>query len=316
VLGRKKMLGKAPSSSKDSNTTHNNDTANQIEEWKQAREVLKSFDEHLHDLRKYAFSFLTALMAAESILLPSKDMPTEVKFAVFLVTLLLIAAAHLFDKNYRVIQQAANTRALVLERKLNLELSEDISIRHGKNRVNLIVVIVYILFIVGVLLLGGFVLQPHWGYVGGLAGFGIIIAVVPIFTLGLRFAYKEGEDWTVSPLECTSGDIVRITLNNLSKKTEDMKEKPADLREANDLESFPFKVPHPIVFNEGKLIWEIRSEGGPVIRKETAKAGGLKVYYSYTWIWDTSNVGKGVYQLRRGDWPVPLFTMIISDNTK
>jgi hypothetical protein len=40
-----------------------------LEEWKQARDVLKSFDDRIHDLRKYGFTFITGLMAVEGILL-------------------------------------------------------------------------------------------------------------------------------------------------------------------------------------------------------------------------------------------------------
>jgi hypothetical protein len=211
----------------DPNASYEKESARQLEEWKQARDVLKSFDDHLHDLRKYGFSFLTALFATESILARSSDarsLDPQVKFAVFAVTLLLIAAVHLFDKNYRIYQEAANTRALVLERKLNLELSEDVSVRHRKNRVNLIVATVYVMFIVGVLLLGSFVLEGEQGWIIGLVVFGTVIGVVPIFTLGLHYAYKEGEDWTISPLECARGELVKITLNNLTSKTRVIKQ--------------------------------------------------------------------------------------------
>ena len=125
-------------SEKDKVGNHLNiDNTNHMEEWKQARDVIKSYDEHLHDLRKYGFSFLTALLAAGAILTPAivesteAQVPNVVKFAVFSVTLLLIAALHLLDRNYRVFQEAAVTRALVLERRLNIELSEVITSMFG-----------------------------------------------------------------------------------------------------------------------------------------------------------------------------------------
>jgi len=41
-----------------------------FKEWEVARNVLKEFDDRIHDLRKYGFSFLTALLAAEALLIP------------------------------------------------------------------------------------------------------------------------------------------------------------------------------------------------------------------------------------------------------
>jgi len=132
------------------------DSANHLAEWKQARDVLKHFDEKLHDLRKYGFTFLTGLLAVESILIPTsfvttiEKIPDSAKFAIFTVTLILIIALHLLDRNYVVFQQAANTRAKVLERELNLELSEIISIRYANFGIKNRVLTVYLLFIIGV----------------------------------------------------------------------------------------------------------------------------------------------------------------------
>ena len=67
---------------------------NYMEEWKVARELLASFDDRLDNLRKYGFSFLTALLTADSILLPGsvpaladKALSDPVKLAVLVVTL-------------------------------------------------------------------------------------------------------------------------------------------------------------------------------------------------------------------------------------
>jgi hypothetical protein len=298
------MAGTADSSAKDPSVS--SDSENHMEEWKQARGVLALYDDRLHDVRKYGFSFLTALLAAEFILVPSQEMLDQVKFAVFAVTLILIAALQLLDKNYQVFQRAAFTRAQVLERKLNLELSEIISARYRSGKVNWLILSVYLLFIVGVLLLGGFVLQPQWVYVGLLLVVAIIVAAVPILVLRLRYVHRE-EDWTISPLECAKNESVRITLNNMNQKTkivsgEDVK--------ASDLKGFLFKVPLPIVFQRGELIFEIRSEDGSAVHSMVAKKD-IEVYDSYTWIWNTSKVKEGVYQLRPRHWPLPLHRRII-----
>jgi hypothetical protein len=278
-------------------------------EWEEARGVLKFYDERLHDLRKYGFSFLTALLAAGSILSeivpgatpPSTITPDKVKLAVFVVTLMLIVALHLFDKNYRVFQQAAFTRALVLERKLNIELSEIISDRYKSDKIARHVLYVYILFICGVALLGGFILYPNWSLIRWLAVAVIVALGFIIYQDTLRLQYRHEElklkdDWTVSPLECTGDEAIRITLNNMGN--------------------------NPIVFEEGKLIWEIKSEGVPLAnpcQKLAEMNMEVPAYGNYTWVQKPSEfpgggLKKGVYQLQPWDWDTPLpISIIVSD---
>ena len=66
-------------------------------EWESCRNVLKEFDTRIHEIRKYGFTFLTALIAAESILIPESafigtgaaGMPDYIKLGIFGVTLFL-----------------------------------------------------------------------------------------------------------------------------------------------------------------------------------------------------------------------------------
>jgi hypothetical protein len=275
-----------------------NDT--HLEEWKQARDLLKSYDDRLHDLRKYGFSFLTALLTAEAILGPTVikqgealvDNANVLKFAVLAVTLLLIAALHLLDRNYRLFQQAADTRAVVLERRLNLELSEVITARYRIGKITTFVFVVYLFFIFGVLLLGGFVLQPDWGYVGGLALFAIITAIIPPLLLKISYSNKNlPEDWSVSPLESTFDDLFRITLTNMKQNLD------------------------PIIFREGDEMWRINDEDGQEIFRQNATKD-TKVIDSYTWTISPKaflkgNLVPGVYQLQPRGWPRPLRRRII-----
>lgn len=81
-----------------------------LKEWEKARGVLQFYDDKLHDLRKYGFSFITAFLTADGILLSTKlssGTPAPIKFAVFGVTLILILALHLIDKNYRVFSKGS-----------------------------------------------------------------------------------------------------------------------------------------------------------------------------------------------------------------
>jgi hypothetical protein len=290
---------------------------NQLEEWKNARDVLKSFDDYLHDLRKYGFTFVTALLTAESILIPTtllspdKTVPDPIKFAVFGVTLLLIVALGLIDKNYLVFQDAAGSRALILERKLNLELTEVIADRYATGHVRQNVFLVYLLFTVSVSILGGFVLYPNLIYIIPLEALAII-AIVLTRRLGLHYKYNYKEDWTISPLECKKGSTVKITLTNLNlARTQlndiDFKELKSEI---SDRDFWGLRVHQPIIFQKDEIIWVIENQDSR--HKEPRKADHtLKIYDSHTWLWETGNVEKGVYMLRPRGWPLPLHRRII-----
>jgi hypothetical protein len=319
-------------------TSSGKDRATHLDEWKKARDILQFFDGKLHDLRKYGFSFVTALLTVEGILLLRSGgvtMSDSAKVAVFGVTMLLILALHLIDQNYKFYQRAANMRALVLERKLNLELSEIITDRYKAKDINKRVLLLYIVFIVGVLCLGGVALYPNLLYIAGLSAIALaaICLTILTFLLDTTFKYKYKEDWTISPLECTPTDKVTITLTNLSPneiKLKDLKDAQKRLKAKLDLdkdfekvkEELPdsdfekIRVREPIVFPEGKIRWEIIPEGGGDPVGEAPKDEELHVYNSHTWIWDISNVGEGVYQLRPRGWPLPLQRrIIVSDDT-
>jgi len=342
-----------PEDTNKSATSSDKDRANHLEEWKIARDVLKFFDDKLHELRKYGFTFVTALLTVEGILLvrtgtggtgtEGLTMSDPAKVAVFGVTMLLILALYLVDRNYKIYQGAANMRALVLERKLNLELSEIITDRYRAKDINLRVLLLYIFFIAGVAGLGGVSLYPNRSYIAGLIGIALIVILFTILTflLDTTFKYKYHEDWTISPLECTPTDKITITLTNMNPETISLKEK--DLKDAQkrlkakvglkeldldkDFEKVKEELPdsdfeeisvrEPIVFPQGKLRWEIIPEGGgKPVAAEKPEGQELHVYDSHTWVWDTSTVEKGIYQLRPRGWPLPLQRrIIVSENT-
>lgn len=353
------MSSVAKSAAKDSGTGLAKDRDNHLEEWKQARDTLKSFDDRLHDLRKLGFSFLTALFAAGSLLTPaiipstssltpviisstsSADSPTSVqnivKSAIFAVTLLLVIALHFLDKNYRVAQEAADTRAVILERELNLELSDIITVRYNRGHVYGHVLWIYIIFTVGVALLGGFILYPDWLLIIGLAICMIFVLVVVICQhFKLTIAYKIPglkEDWTISPLECTENAqnaLVRITLTNITNETKriettSLTNKPKCIKVGSlaieikwikaASSTRKIKVPKPIIFQEGELIWEIKDDEGKIVYVETAK-NILEVYESFTWIRELDIdyfKRQHIYQLTLTPrkWPFPLSRKIV-----
>jgi hypothetical protein len=214
------------------------------------------------------------------------------------------------DKDYVIFQEAANTRARVLERELNLELSDVITVRYGRNKMDMRVQIFYLLFMAAVLILSGFVLLPDWGYFGGLVAFAVFVAVMMIIGFKLLYARNDGEDWTISPLECSKDEYIKITLNNLKKGTKTIERDQFNLPDASDLREKSYHVPIPIVFVKHDLIWEIRSEDGKeVIAKKADEE--TSIYYNYTWIVRFKKAG--VYQMRPGNCPISLFTIIVSD---
>jgi hypothetical protein len=319
------------SESKDYLTQENE---NQMKEWDKAREVLKDYDTRLHELRKYGFSFVTALLTAGSFITQaissslsestsgttsvetSAPIPGIFNLGVFVVTLMLIVALHLLDRNYRAYQQAAYNRAKVLERKLNLELSETIEEKHGRDKIDRHVWYVYVIFIVVVAGLGIAILYPYWVLMSFLAA----CAIGALWfmnrqnrELKLRYKkpykkqFKEGKlsvklqkkleileyaDWTISPLECTRDDMIRIALNNMGDG--------------------------PIVFDEGEVIWEIKNEYGDVVRTQKADKS-MTVYASHVWVVKPAEFeDKGVervYRLQPRYWGTPLPISIIVHNS-
>jgi len=132
-----------------------------LEEWKKCRDVLKEFDERIHDLRKYGFSFLTALLTAESFLIPGylngsadKILPDSIKLAVLGVTLLLIIALRLIERNYQLFIKCAAQRSRIIERSINFELTEIITQRHRAENIKKYELRIYYAFTLGVFALG------------------------------------------------------------------------------------------------------------------------------------------------------------------
>ena len=223
------------------------------------------------------------LIAADGLVIKSlgTDWSDGVKFAILFVNILLIVGLTIIDRNFTVIQKAANTRAAVLERIMNLELSEIITQRYRSAGLSGFATGLYSLFIVAVMFLSGFVLQTNGIYFALIIASGIIAIVILI---GLRHyikvSYPYGKiDWTIDRLQCTQKDKIGITLTNLDEK---------------EL-SFEASENSPII------LWEVREEG----KKGSTYAGRGEIKEnlsispgdSYTWLWKTNN--NGIYRVYR-----------------
>lgn len=277
-------------------------------EWKKGRSTVEDFDTRLHELRKYGFSFLTALLAAEGILIPaavaaaatSPGIPSVAKLGIFIVTLLLILALRLIDRYYVLFIKAIVDRTLILERVLNLELTETISQRHRDEKFRISIIGLYISFSVGVGLLGFFILLPDSNLIPWLLGVtaSVIVSVLVIERLDLIYGKERGRlDWVVSCTECSRGDRVKITATNLNKRRYDERDRVIVLNpDANPYDKRPYEKVE--VLEQG-VVWEVRTQDErTVVYRETVGAPiRVRPQDSYTWEWNTTEIPRGFYRL-------------------
>lgn len=259
---------------------------NALEEWKEARAVLARFDENLHDLRKYGFIFLAALLASDSIQTILK-LEENARLALILITIVFIIALRLVDKNYEQFQSATVIRAMILERILNIELTETISYRYRRDRFSLHVQLLYISFIVLAGGLGSIILSVGYQLFLSLAFATAGIAFILAFpkTLNLILRHSEGlpeEDWIIDRLSCEQGEKVRIIITNLDEKY--------------------------IKFESGEVVCEIKEEGGNWAHEVKAESQiSIPGYGNHSWLWDTKQAKPDkIYRVQPRGWNVPL----------
>ncbi|MDV3244291.1 MAG: hypothetical protein LYZ66_03835 [Nitrososphaerales archaeon] len=283
----------------DSGSRSSDEDAWQMQEWQAAREVLKTFDDNLHDLRKYGFTFITALLTADSLLLPyqlivggsQQTLHDNVKLAVLTVTLLLIVALQVIDRNYQVFLEAAATRAVIIERRLNLELTQTISDRAGLAHLSRVTLLLYFLFTMGVSILGVAVLWPNYEMIIVLET-GAAAALLASQVLFRQRPRNVGlfEDWTLSPLIVERGGKVKITVTNLERG----------------------KKPKPITFGAGKPVLTIVDQAGvpkdyvPPPTKDVL----VRNFENYIWSWDSGKVEPGIYGVLPRGWARPLYRKV------
>ncbi len=258
-----------------------------LKEWEVARDTVRGFDDKLHELRKFGFSFLTVLLTAESILIPGPlaeslkevALPGIVRLSILLITLLFIVAINLIERNYYLFISAIIQRALVLERALNIELSEIITIRHREGKAQWYRDGVNALFAGIVVILGYAILMPD--LLLFLILFFVSLGVI-FFTTWmmsrLELEYPHGMiDWSLDRNQCQQGDFVAITITNLSQEISQR-------------------------FDKG-ILFEVKSLGGVSARKQPLDDPiVIKPGDSFTCLWDTSSAPPGMYQVFPGNW--------------
>jgi hypothetical protein len=264
-----------------------------FEEWKQARELMKAFDDRIHDLRKYGFTFITGLMAAEGILLPwipptgsseATGIPDEAKFGVLVATILLIIVLRWFDGNYQGYLYGVSVRAGVIERFLNLELTTTIAFRYKAEKLWLPQIILYIGFEFSVVLLAIALLPKHYDWIGYLS-----IGIIAEGCLYYAFASPErlrnllgGTDWALDRIQCRQYEQIRIMVTNLN---------PRKWRRSGT-----------ISWAANEIAWEIIDKNGNMTaatsHKEVVQTPiQLGPGWSYVWGW-TAAVTPGIYRVK------------------
>ena len=281
---------------------------NLLEEWKQARETIKTYDEKLHDLRKYGFTFVTGLLTAQGLLLPGGipgepaiDIPPKVQFAILSATMLLIIVLRWFDGNYQGIIYAINARAIVIERLINLELTEEIQDRFRASALWLSRNILYTGFEFAVVFLA-FVLLPSehtkltfpptWDDWVTILSIVVVIEWVIYFTLftpGRSVWGHISTDWTLDRLQCERGQQIRLMMTNFSGRIR-----------------FFLRLKYPIFylhlgrikFEKNKVIWQIYDSNNKKMHCQTATTDLIvERGSSYVWNW-TANVEPGIYTIK------------------
>jgi hypothetical protein len=190
---------------------------NALDEWKEARAIIGRFDGNLHDLRKYGFSFVTALLVANGLLSVggTSAIPAGVKVGILIVTMGLIITLKLLDTHYRRFQNAASTRGRILENRLNLDLTNDISFFYALDRWWLYVQYVYCGFVGLTALLGLALLWNNWLLFSPVAVAAIFSWAI-IYITNLEKPEIALEDWSVDRKIVPQGVPVRITYTNLN----------------------------------------------------------------------------------------------------
>ena len=271
-----------------------------LKEWEQARDVLKTFDDRIHDLRKYGFTFVTGLFTIEGILLPfvssapSSTITPIAKFGVLAATTLLIIVLRWFDGNYQGFLYGASLRAIVIERFLNLEITDEISVRYEIEKLWIPKIVLYAGFEGAVFILAWALLPDFLSLSSGYIYFFVGAAAESI----LYYAFFSPQrlrnklDWSLDRLVCRGGDRIRVMVTNLNSKKK--------------WTGRGSKQNQAITWNRNQTAWRILNQMNRPVYSENVTQGPNPLYRrgivevkpgsSYTWSFEV-NLEPGIYQI-------------------
>lgn len=257
---------------------------NALDEWKEARSILARFDNNLHDLRKYGFSFVTALLAANGLIsiggTSSAQVPDQVKASILVATMGLIVTLKLLDRHYLSFERAASLRCRLLEDRLNLELTGDIAFFYDLDYWWVPIMLLYLGFVVLTTILG-YAILTYAVASSQMFLFNYILAAAIIsaaFIIGVDLisgVKKNLQDWTVDLKIVSKGSPLRITFTNLHKGES---KKPGTF----------------ILWWKVKPL-QVKNPKEP-LEETLPKVAKLRYFENYIWLWETAQVEPGLYE--------------------
>jgi membrane protein implicated in regulation of membrane protease activity len=290
-------LPKKPDKSEDKSGDKTSDSG--LDEWKTARDVFDKFDDRISDLRKFGFTFLSGLIAADALTKLWTAPDDRIRLGVVGITLLLTVALMVLDKNYELFQCAAGIRAKILEVRLNLELTETIGFRSGMDKFRDYVLAVYLAFAGVAGLVGILLFYTKVTYLLATSVFTIITAVFIYLINRIQPNLERQVDWSFDQTTCELGEKVRITVTNLCPKKS-------------------------VSFSKGKSVWVVRKEGGTEDIYSEPNPEGIVIAGGNNFSWEVSTdklEGPGIYRVfpakvieknvTEGLWSEPLKRAII-----
>lgn len=257
-----------------------------LDEWKETRDVLKRFDEDLHDIRKYGFIFLASLLTADS-LQAYFNLPALARCSMLIITLVFIVSLRLMDQHYKNFEKATVIRSRILEASLNFELSEIIDVHYKQEKWGDFISQLYSAFMVSTVLLGVAILYPPNSSLNGPALVSFLTYFLPFLLAvlvalwfinnanqkSLQTQYERSDvggtnDWIVDKESYVQGEKIRISVTNPD---------PANAT----------AIP------AGAVAFKILDDADAVVHEEKAKTNiSLVNYGTYSWLWDTSGNAK------------------------
>jgi len=188
---------------------------NRMTEWTAARSTIERFDGYTSDLRKYGFTLVTGLLAVSGFLTssPSVALSPGVKLGVILSIMVLVVTLSLLDCQYRFYAKCASVRARILERSLNLDLTNSIAFFKETSVFSDWITRIYIGFAAATFILG-------WAVIWGDGAQVLVLLVAFVLAWLIIYVTSLGKltsvvDWSVDRKVVSAGDPVRITFTNL-----------------------------------------------------------------------------------------------------
>ena len=215
--------------------------------------------------------------------------PYGVRAGILIVTMGLIVTLKLLDSHYRHFQKAASIRGRILEDRLNLNLTEDISFFYKLESWWRYVQALYYGFIALTFMLGVALLWND--------RFLLIAVFLSAFLSGYLIYYINHEnralkftelcDWSVDAKIAPQGTPIRITYTNLDPKD----------REQPDTFNIGWKLEKESTITKQESTEKQISQEAQDINAIHQEEIDLKYFENYDWLLETQKLEPGLYEL-------------------